>query len=375
MYYNWNCEKSDYFNNNYFKYPDSRRHLFGLCYFKPYTIGIIFSQGSAIGKEEFLAARFFADEFKKTGTHPVRLLYFSPESNEESFREACGRLKTEDVSVIIGAGLSWEGVILAEELRDTGIPIWGIASTSYLSNKKDNFFRIVPDVEVISTGFMSQFKEHGYSRVRVIRSVINEEYSYTILEHMQSVFKGEISDEYFSEDISFVPGDGVDAVFCICHALDLAEIVSRIGDAGYSEAAVYTSDWGFDELVTKFRMPEMEGVLSIGIKGIMLQPYRDKLDDFSESMNTPVTYGSIFVYNLLEIINEALSRVGDKPDKLMAEFSHPAYYNSGYCEIFVNEYGDAMPEKLFVRRISGGEIEIVEVLDYEGFPVMNQDGE
>ena len=298
--------------------------------FRPYRIGVIFSQGSSIGKEEFLAARYFADEFGKAGTHPVRTVYFSPEAGEDAFREACRKLRQENVSVIIGAGLSWEGVILADELKDSGIPVWGIASTTVLSNKRDNFFRIVPDTDVISSGFTSQFMSNGYKRVRVIRSVINEEYSHSILNYMQAAFPGEISDEYYSDEIAFVSGDGVDVVFCICNASDLASIIKQIGAASYSEPAVYAADWGYDELTAKFRIPGMEGVRSLGVKGNIQEPYGERLHEFSETMNIPVTYGSQSVYVLLEIANEALTKAGDEPEVLIDEFSKPAYHNSVY---------------------------------------------
>ncbi len=335
---------------------------------RPYRIGVVLLQNASVVQEQYLASRFYAEKLEKIGMHPLKVIFKSPDSGEEALRQSCRELVAENVSVIIGGSISSEGVIIADELKDSGIPVLGVtASTGSLSDLKDNFFRIAISAFEIGKCYGSHFNSKGYSSVTVIRAQSNQDYTGSLSEGVKSVFNGRISESFFEPEAIYTADSNDDAVLAICTASELIQIIKSIRIQS-PDFKIYATDWGFDELLSLFSIPEMEGVLSLSRVGAIEDSNRKLLDEYHEQMQIKPTFGALTVIRVMDICRTALIESGDSPEAIIDYFSTPRFYDSGYGRIYMNEYGDSIPENMFLRQIVDSEIVIIEEIRNADFP-------
>ncbi len=325
---------------------------------RPYKIGVIFSIDMMLGYEEFLAVSFYKDRLENIGLHPVKVILKASQNDEESIRKACRELIDDNVSVIIGGSISSASLIVLDELKESGIPFWGVtASTDILSNRKDNFFRIQPSTEVMGAAYAKVFEQKGYRKILIVRASINTNYSERLTDSITKNFHSEYTvTEYYSgfEELLDL---NTDAVMCISPSMEMLLIINAVKDRK-PDTDVFAADWGVSAFGSLFAIPDIDGFYSVSRSGYLDSKYEDVLSQYFEAFNIIPSYGALTAIIVLEIIHQKMSVVGNSPERLLREFSKPAYFRNGYCDVYLNEFGDGNPEELYLRVLEQSGIRI-----------------
>lgn len=318
---------------------------------RPYKIGIVLSTESSIGNEENLAARFYSEQLKSVKGHRLKFIIKTPPLIEKDIRTACSELIKADVSLVIGGSLSSEGVIIYDELRETDIPFWGVTtSTDQLSDRDDNFFRLTIPSDKIGENYGHFLNSQKHKKVLFIKSPKNPSYTESFAKAFGRTFNRESESIFYSQDIYTYSFGEYDAVMCVVPASSLMQILKAIHSQKASPA-IYSSDWGFDEILSLFAGPLIDGVTSLTRRNSLQDKYRPLVKKFeAENIVTP-TYGSVTVFAVFDLVVEALTAVGDRKETLLSYFKEERRYDSGYGTCILNKYGDPEYDYLTLRQI------------------------
>jgi ABC-type branched-subunit amino acid transport system substrate-binding protein len=334
--------------------------IFALILFlfrRPYKIGVIISTESSIGSEQNLAIRYIAGKYTSIGTHPLVFIIKNPHSDQASIRKACSSIKKRGVSAVIGGSLSSEGVIIHEEFAETGIPYWGLTtSTGLLSKMDDNFFRITIPADLMGEYYGHYMNSRAYKKILFVKSENNRDYSNSLSRGFRKSFKGQFKSHFFRElDLKRENFSGeYDAIFTVLPASSLMQLLKSL-KMQKSHSVLYTTDWGFDELLSLYSGPLIEGTTTLTRRGTMNPEYESLVNDFARDNRVNPTYSSVISFVIANIVVRGIQNAGPDHDKLLEYFKNKRHFNSGYGECSLDTFGDPEYSFLRVKQIKGGE--------------------
>ena len=341
--------------------------IFYLYFMKPIRIGVILPIDTSLGNEENLFIRYYQDRHPRIGLHPVKFTIENPPAAEEDVRSAYQRLNEQGVSVIIGGVLSKDGVWLADEAAKTGIPTFGItSSTSVLSGKKDSFFRLTPNNDSQARAVGQYYQQKGVKRLGVVTSIDNIAYVDPYMKVLRENFKGEIVQIPFASADEAAPKileDNLDGVFTILAAKDVIQVI-KIAREQNPDILIGSSSWGSVEILSLYSGPLLDGVLffSLGLD-VTGEEYRADIADFENIYDMKATNGSAYSVSLLHIIYAAIKEAGPSRAALNAYFNSSRTYDTSYGKIAMDEFGDGQTSRITLLETLNGVMNTREVIE------------
>ena len=351
--------------------------LLAACIFRfvtrPIKIGVVISTDTALGNEENLAVRFYKEKNPRIGLRPVHYIIHNPSIKKKDVVKAYRDLENAGVSVIIGGAISQTGIVLAEEAARSGIPTFGLsASTHLLSQKKDNFYRVVTSTEFLGPLLADYLQQQEISRVATITSLENRAYADPLADAFQHTFKGEsitIPFESTPETFERLFAWNPETIFSILPTASLIQVIKEVR-LRKVDILIISSPWGVKQLLSLFSGPQLNGIRAIYYTGkeIIAPEYQALITAFEQQYDILSSFASVHTFSVLNMIYQAVTEVGTNRDKINTYFEHPRIYELGYGNIFLDAFGDAINQYYYIHEIRDGKFVLAETLKVQQFP-------
>ena len=341
--------------------------IIALNLLKPILIGVVLPIDTSLGNEENLFVRYFQNRHPRIGLHPVKFIIENPPAVEADVRNAARRLNERGVSAIIGGVLSKDGVWLADDAAKSGIPTFGItSSSSVLSGKKDSFFRLTPNNDSQARAVGQYYQQKGLKRLGVVTSIDNISYVDPYVRVLRENFNGEIVQIPFTSAEKVAPKilkANLDGVFTILPAKDVIQVI-KITREQNPEILIGSSSWGSIEILSLYSGPLLDGVLffSLGVE-VYGEEYKADVAEFEKLYNMKATNGSAYTVSLLHILHTAIEEVGPSRAALRAYFNTPRTYDTSYGRMSMDEYGDGQTNRITLLQTLNGRMNTMEVIE------------
>jgi len=333
---------------------------------RPIFIGVVLPIDTSLGNEENLFIRYYQDTHPKIGLHPVKFIIENPPPTETDVRSAFQRLDRQGVSAIIGGALSKDGAWLADEAGKTGIPTFGITSSSaLLSGKKDSFFRLCPTNTSQAIAVGQYYQDHGVKRLALVTSIDNVAYVDPFIEGIRGDFNGEIVQIPFTsgEEVSQkIIDSNPDGIFNILSAKDVIQVIQIVRDR-LPNVLIGSSSWGSVEILSLYSGPSLDGVLffSLGLD-VYGDEYKAEIADFENKYNMKTTNGSQYSISVLHILYDSIKQVGASREAINTYFETPRTYDTAYDKMAMNEYGDGTTDRITLLQTINGTMSTKEII-------------
>jgi ABC-type branched-subunit amino acid transport system substrate-binding protein len=346
--------------------------VFYIYFTRPVKIGIIFSPDSSLGNESNLAVRFFMEKNKTIGIRPVRFFIKNPPLEKAALQRAYGELEKKGVCVILGGAVSESGVVMAEESARSGIPTFGnTASSELLSGKKDHFYRIVMSTDFQTKGMLPWFEECGFSRLLLLVSSVNREFSNSMAGSLEKYYTGHLlrltyerSPRLTEKILAFAP----DALYCILPAHEIIRLIRDIKkEKEFRKIRIISSEWAFS-FFPYYSESLLENIIITSQHGQPSPAYGKLIKEFRETYRQPTFYTSDYTFSILNIIYDSIRIMGDDPEILRAYFARPRVYDYVYGRVFINEYGDALHSTAYIYEMKDGKMKQIRGIPFPDFP-------
>ncbi|MCP4748195.1 MAG: amino acid ABC transporter substrate-binding protein [Desulfobacteraceae bacterium] len=340
-----------------------------LC--RPVKIGVILSTDTTMGNEENLAVRFYRELHPKIGLRPVEYIIKNPSTDEKQIIQAYRELEQGGVCAILGGSISKTGIIIAKQASRSGIPTFGITtSTHTLDKKKDHFYRITTSSRFIGSNVTAYLTKSGVSRLAILTCASNRAYADPLAEMVQKTFRGKILKISFTngqEALRKMWAHNPDAVFIILPETDLIQVLQAIRHKN-SELLVLCTEWGFDKVASMFSGPILNGVQSFTRRLSITPKYRGMLHQFENLYEIRASFGAVNTFSCLALLYQAIETAGPYPDKINGYLEQSRILDSGYGKVFMTEFGDSIMQFHYIREIADGRVVLKEKIKIEQFP-------
>lgn len=339
--------------------------------FRPIKIGVILSSETTLGYEENLVVKYFQSRYPRIAQRPVKFLIENPETiDEKLFTEAYERLESQGAAVILSGEISKAGMLVAPLAEKSGITTFGITtSTHLLSGKNDNFFRTVTPTDFLGSQMAQYINSKGVSKVAVITSVENSSYADSLAQSFEKEYDGDIRRH------PFVDYDGVsellrqykpDALYCILKETSLIQVIKAAEEWG-EKPEMFSSDWGFMQLVSMFSGPQLDGITAITRQADIPLEYVDLINDFEAAYNIKTTFASYYAFSILFMLYDAVEKVGPRAKRINEYFNTPRVYDELQGLFYMDEYGDPQLQYHYFSQIQNNELVLRERFENPNF--------
>ena len=334
---------------------------------RPILIGAVLPIDTSLGNEENLFVRYYKDKNPKIGLRPVKFIIENPAATEVEVKNAYQRLNEQGVSAILGGVLSKDGAWLADEAAKSGIPTFGITSSSaLLSAKKDAFFRLVATNAPQAKAVGQYYQKLGLKRLVLVTSADNVAYVDPFVKVIKENFSAEIvqipftSADEVSQKIRMANSDGV---FTILAAKDVIQVIKIVRDQ-HPNLPIGSSSWGSVEILSLYSGPLLDGVLffSLGFD-VLGEDYKAEIADFENKYSMKATNGSHYSASILQILYEAIQQVGDSRAALKTYFETPRTYDTSYGKMSIDEFGDGTTNRVTLLQTVNGAMNTKEIIE------------
>ncbi len=337
---------------------------------KTITVGVIIPTETGLGYEEDLVFRYYRDKLLKEGEHRISIDIVNPSMDSSSLVAAYKEMEEKGADIIVGGEISKTGVILAQEADRSQLITFGVtASTHFLNNKKDNFYRLNPSTDALGGPFAEYIETQQKKRVAVIMDASNKPYSTALGESILQAYKGASLSLFYSDTESFIDSlkeFSPEAVVLILPSVKLGRCIKRIKELS-SEIAIYSSDWGFGQLLALFKGKDLDNIYSLGRSSEPTPSYLPIIEAFEKSYQIDLTFAGIYALSIAELIVDVSRKNNYDIVKIKKHLNTPQNYTTGFGEIFMDAFGDSHHEFLYVLKIENNAIVSVQKIGQKKF--------
>lgn len=328
---------------------------------RPVKIGVIISTQTSLGYEQNNAIRFYRDRFTRIGFRPVKYYIYNPALNQEEISNAYRQLEKQGVSAIIGGAISAEGMALAKEAKRTGIPTLAFTvSSDQLSNQKDSFYKFYLSTKYVGKYAAKYLQQPNVKKLAIFTDIPNKSYSEPFAKSIKDNFKG---------DVLLIPWDSSPGIWkryrnfnpdysvMILPAHSMIEVIRR-SKAIYKDMPFIIAQWDYEKLHSNYYSPLIEGLKAFTVNPGKSLKYKELISEYEKKYQLHAHFGSEYVFSTLDILYKVIKNVGSSSKSINSYLSKPRVYDFAYGKVFLNEYGDVFPQKIYVKQIEGNKIEI-----------------
>lgn len=334
-----------------------------LILFRPIKIGVLFSLDSSIGIEEKLSVQFYRTMYPKIGLRPVELIIENPKLDKKSILDSYKKLEKQDVSLIIGASLSQEGIIVAEISPDYNVPfISPTTSTEEIKDKKDNFYRYMVMNTVQGEVPADYLNRLGVKTSILLLSESNRAYSEPLADAFIKRFNGK-AEKIFNDPNNPIPEKIIElnpkSVFFVLPANEIISYLKKLRKE-LPDTMLLTSTWGFQQLISVFSGEQINGIIVITPSGNeIIEPFNSYSKQFEQEQKLHSTFATMTTLFSMEDIYRAINSVGSNRNSLIEYFDKPRLVKGPYGDNQFNQFGDMLSEFVYLYEIENDELKLL----------------
>lgn len=337
---------------------------------RPIKIGVILTKDNPLGNEENSAINYYKNAYPKIGMRPVKYIIYNPAITEEEIQACYKKLENAGVSVILGGSISKSGIIIAKEAERSGVPTFGITSSSHsLSGKKDNFYRVVSSTNFIGPNMARYMNGIKKKHVVILTSIDNKAYADPLAKVFKEMFTGTTtiipyaSEEVIEQAIKHDP----DVILSILPETSLIQVIKKVkSDA--PDILLISTEWGFARLPSMFSGAILDGVQSYNRFLDVIPEYKDLVTGFEDTYDIQATFAAVNAFSCLRLIYQAIEEVGAKPKKINEYLMTPRFFKFGYGLLYLNEYGDAIYQYHYIKEMKDNKMISIDTIEVFEFP-------
>lgn len=345
--------------------------VFLLIITAPIKIGVLISLDSSIGNEELLSLQHYVRTHQQIGLRPVQLLVENPELNEKSITASFNKLLAQDVSLIIGASLSYSGQIAAKLAKNKNIAfISPTTSTSSLLNKKDNFYRIIMSNYEQGIHPARHVSKQGLKSAVLLLSEQNKAYSEPLADAFIEGFTGKAI-KFFNDPENPIPEQIIamnpEIVFFILPASETIHYLKPLKKQ-LPDTMIMTSTWGAQQLKSVFSGEILEGLLVVTPSGPERnEPFKSILNDFSKQYRMEPSFVSDMTIVAIKLAYTAIEKAGTTRGDIIKELDTPRIMEWSFGPLYMNEYGDVIQDYYYMYVLKDDTFQLVQKFKIEEF--------
>lgn len=339
---------------------------------RPITIGVLISLDSSVGYEENQAIQFYRNIHPRIGLRRVQLKVENPALDEESITQAFRRLEEEEVSIIIGGALSYEGLILSELSAESNLAVISpSSSSSYLSDKDDGFFRV--SMANYDQGRYPAYylNDHGVNSMVMLISEMNRSFSEPLADAFIADFQGQavkIFNDPENPDPQAIIDLNPQGIFFILPSNEIIPYLNAF-NTHLPDAQLVTSTWGYQQLLSVFSGSALDGMLVMTFTGLeMTEPFESQRLEFAELHRLNPTFASGFVFASMNLCYQAIGETGDDPLAIRNYLAQDRFIDWPWGRLYMNRLGDSLGESFYIYEIRNSQIELIKLYPVENFP-------
>lgn len=269
----------------------------------------------------------------------------------------------EDIHLIAGPLLSKmaQATLDAIEGKDV-LVISPTISTDLVSNRDDNFIRLIPESSFQGESIADAVLTERYQRIGVIYDGTNGPYTRPIFE----VFKNKM--EKGGREIVYINDllDGqekvldkvaaevveakCDAIFFITSSIDAGELCQQIRKKD-KKTQFYGAYWVKSGKIVEIGGRSVEGMVLTTIfeREIKSEAYKDFSISYQEKFKSTPNFTAVYAYEIVQTLAQAMKRSGSfEPDKIKEAIIEQGTFEGLEEHYYIDEYGDVKRSRALV---------------------------
>lgn len=301
----------------------------------------------------------------------IELVIKDDKTSRENAKEAIREFNDEDINIVIGFSISgmYEAVLYADK-KDMFM-ISPTMTTIKLSQRDDNFTRVLPENSKQSDYFAKLIEDKNSKKIGVIYDDDNREYATPIVQRFKNNLKNlninisyerrftkfDMNAELFAKDIKRL---GLDSIYMVCNSTDAAKIIQQIEKLEYN-LDKYAASWAFNEELISYGGKTVEGVYGASEYNYLNKnkKYLDFINEYKNYYNEDATFGAVFGYESMMILKQAIENADSTMSKdIKNSMLNIKEFDGVQSDIIYDEYLDASRET-FIYRIENSEFKRV----------------
>lgn len=351
---------------------------FGCQFRQPIKIGFaadLTGLSSELGVSSRYAVEMAVDEINDNGGingRPIELIVHNISGGSENFAKFYEECAKAGVKVIIGPCRS-QALDYSLLQDDRVLIISPTVSTDSVSSKDDNFIRIIPSSKNQSQLLATAVDKEGIKNVAFIFDKDNIPYTSDIEKFFTEYYRslgGRVVSTFsyskqnsfqFKEIISEINNLDIEALVFSMNAVDSAMLIQQLKMKNW-QGQSFGSIWAMTDDFLKNGGSRVEGVYLSGAYDKYsgnkeLQLFKGK---YISRYSTNPTFASIYSYEAIQVLREALLNTGKISPKAIKESIIKIKNFAGLQENFyIDEFGDAQRD-YFLIQVQNGEFKRVD---------------
>ncbi|MCT4633124.1 MAG: ABC transporter substrate-binding protein [Firmicutes bacterium] len=287
------------------------------------------------------------------------------ESSVDVAKKVDQEFSDEGVNIIIGHLLSSTAPAIIEGMDKYGhIYISPTMATSTLTDKDDNFFRVIGDTDLMASAIAETIEKTGKSeRIAIIYDYENFQFTNYIREKLlDNLTTTEVlleipfkKDSSYREVILKVKESGADGIVMINSSVAVANLIQQIAIADF-DITKYATTWALStELIYKGGRAT-EGLYGVGFydKYSQDESYLKFLESYKGRFSEDPSHTSMFSYDAVYLLKKAIEESGKYDNESIREsLKNIGSFQGISDELKITEFGDCLRPYVKIQIIDG----------------------
>lgn len=335
-------------------------------------VGTLTGWASVVGVTGREAAMIAIEQTNQQGGingHNVELLTRDIQNDVTQAQSAVKGLINDNVHVIIGPMFSSMAVATAPVVNNSKTLIVSpTASTTFLSNKDDNFLRLYPPSDITAHRMANHVADKSLKRVTIICDASNKAFTEDWKNHFTNQLTargGKIVDlinyvageeERFLDLATKVSAKEPTAILILANAPDTALFSQQFAKLGVN-IPVFASEWSMTSGLVSSGGKTVEGIEFFHIldTSSQKQAYLDFIKAYKTRYNHTPSYPAILTYDAAKTVIFGLQKGARTGPELKQVLLKEKSIDTLQTTIRFNSFGD-VERKLFLNVVKDGEI-------------------
>ncbi len=332
---------------------------------RPIKVGVAFNMSgdySYMGISENRILHFLINNYFKN--LPVQLKSLDDKSSDNGIKQAINTLNKWGAQVIIGGAISKVGVPASIYATKEKIPFLGTSSTSSkIFGKKDYYFTSDYSNSIISKATGIMIEKAKSKRTLIVCSNANKSYSVELAGYIKNYVKScsvltinsdDLQRQIIDRIVSEIKNKNFDSILFTIDSRTTAILAQKIKKE-FPQIKLFGTGWNSDSNLIKFGGKSIEGFESVSTYPKIPNPLMSKIEkDYYSTYNDNISDFFVFIYNDLVMLKEAIGNGCRTKKEIYNYFSTPRYYNGVDGKFFINEFGDAQRNYIYLLYVNNG---------------------
>lgn len=355
--------------------------LSGCALSRPIQIGFVgelSGRDAVLGVQARNGAQMAVDEINERGGiagHTLEMLVYDNAGKVETLLSADQELIERKVVAITGHTTSWESIAALDLLEKEGMILFSPStSTPALSQKSDNFYRLIPSSVAQSYPLAEYLANHlNVHRAAVLfeadNAAFTQTYADAFIQHFNEL-GGQITvrssysssaNPDFAQIITHLRSAGqADALLLVTSSAETALLAQQVRLQDW-DVQLATSNWAYTGELLQNGGRAVEGILitSQFNSNCQNQHYLDFKSKYQDKYGQAPAFVAVISYETIQVLASALEQTNGRREGLGEALLKTGRYQGLCDEIIMDSYGDVQ-RTLYLVTVKGGAFDVIE---------------